>query len=105
MILIDMNMPQSCQGCPAFGTRACDKWDKHKTFSDQRTKRHSDCPLHESDVIEVLQGIRQEIEEKERRIELKNDPPDAWWVKWNVCLDECLEIIDKHIEQYKEDEG
>jgi hypothetical protein len=55
--------------------------------------------------IEVLQEIRQEIEEKERRIELKNDPPDAWWVKWNVCLDECLAIIDKHLEQYKEDAG
>ena len=45
MIVIDMDMPISCLDCPAFATRACIKWSKHKTYSDQRTKRHKDCPI------------------------------------------------------------
>lgn len=45
MVVIDIDMPESCQDCRAYGTSACDKWDKHRTFSDQRTKRHKDCPI------------------------------------------------------------
>lgn len=45
MIVVDMDMPESCQNCCAYGTSACDKWDKHRSFSDQRTKRHDDCPI------------------------------------------------------------
>ena len=60
MILIDMKMPRSCQDCPAFGTKACDKWDKHKTFSDQRTKRHNDCPLKSIDGL--IEKIEQDDE-------------------------------------------
>ena len=111
MILIDMNMPQSCQDCPAFGTKACDKWDKHKTFSDQRTKRHKDCPLHESDVIEVLQEIKREIEGNMESVIGKYDSsvptrnmPSAK-IERNEGREECLGIIDKYLEQYKEDAG
>ena len=92
MILIDMNMPQSCQECPAFATKACDKWDKHKTFSDQRTTRHKDCPLHESDVIEVLQEIRQDIDKYLYDNEFGSD-----------YRADVARIIDSHMDQYKED--
>lgn len=97
MILIDMNMPLSCQGCPAFATEACDKWYKHKTFSDQRTKRHNDCPLHENNAIDVLQEIRHEIETAQT-YKIASGSHDLY-----IDRDNALEIIDSHVEQYKED--
>ena len=45
MIVIDMEMPESCYDCEAFGSSFCSLWGKHKSFSDQRTKRHKDCPI------------------------------------------------------------
>lgn len=106
MTLIDMDMPQSCQECPAFATKACDKWDKHKTFSDQRTKRHNDCPLHESNAIEVLQEIRQEIEKTVSRYAISRERGTMGQVEWSDRLikeSDVFGIIDKHIAQYKED--
>ena len=103
MILIDMNMPQSCQDCPAFGTKACDKWDKHKTFSDQRTTRHNDCPLHESNAIEVLQEIRQNINCYCQNVDKAISEDELLLHGMKKAYNNALEIIDGYIEQYKED--
>ena len=43
----------------------------------------------------VLDKIRAEIEGIYRVI-LKGTPKDDWAVRWNDCLDEVLEIIDKY---------
>lgn len=56
-VIIDMPMPASCNECPAFGTRACRFWDKHKTYSDQRTTRHKDCPIKG----EINDGIYRQV--------------------------------------------
>ena len=48
----------------------------------------------------TLDKIRAEIEFKSR-IVLKDTPNDDWTVKWNECIKEVLEIIDK----YRESEG
>lgn len=45
--------------------------------------------------IDVLDKIRDEIEFKSR-IVLKDTPNDDWAVKWNECIKEVLEIIDKY---------
>lgn len=43
----------------------------------------------------ALSEIRAEIEGK-YRIVFKDTPEDNWAVKWNDCLDEVLEVIDKY---------
>ena len=43
----------------------------------------------------ILDKIRTEIEFKSR-IVLKDTPNDDWTVKWNECIKEVLEIIDKY---------
>ena len=43
----------------------------------------------------MLDKIRAEINGMYRVI-LKDTPKDDWAVKWNDCLDEVLEIIDKY---------
>ena len=43
----------------------------------------------------LLDKIRAEIEGKYRVI-LKGTPKDYWAVRWNDCLDEVLQIIDKY---------
>lgn len=43
----------------------------------------------------VLDKIRAEINGMYRVI-LKGTPKDDWAVRWNDCLDEVLEIIDKY---------
>ena len=42
----------------------------------------------------ILDKIRDEIEFKSR-IVLKDTPNDDWSVKWNECIKEVLEVIDK----------
>lgn len=53
--------------------------------------------LNESrnDIDDVLDKIRTEIAFKSR-IVLKNTPNDDWAVKWNECIKEVLEVIDKY---------
>jgi hypothetical protein len=48
-------------------------------------------------LIKALDKIRTEIEGKYRII-LKDTPKDDWAVRWNDCLDEVLQIIDKYRE-------
>ena len=43
----------------------------------------------------VLDKIREEIKGK-YRVVLKDTPKDDWAVRWNDCIDEVLQIIDKH---------
>lgn len=43
----------------------------------------------------VLDKIRTEIK-GEYRIILKGTPKDDWAVRWNDCIDEVLQIIDKY---------
>ena len=45
MVVVNMDLPESCGKCPAFTTKACDKWEHHKTYTDQLTKRHKECPI------------------------------------------------------------
>lgn len=49
----------------------------------------------------ILHKIKDDIEGKYRVI-LKSTPKDDWAIRWNDCLDEVLEIIDKY--KYKESE-
>jgi len=50
---------------------------------------------------EVLDKIRAEIRGKYRVI-LKNIPKDDWAVKWNQCLDEVLQIMEKYTAESEE---
>lgn len=43
----------------------------------------------------ILDKIRNEIEGMYRVI-LKDTPKDDWAVRWNDCLDEALQVIDKY---------
>ena len=43
----------------------------------------------------VLNKIRAEIEGKYRVI-FKDTPKDDWAVRWNQCIDEVLQVIDKY---------
>ena len=45
----------------------------------------------------ILDKIRVEINGK-YRITFKDTPKDDWVVRWNDCLDEVLQIIDKYRE-------
>ena len=56
--------------------------------------------LVKDSINEILDKIRTEIKGKYRVI-LKGTPKDDWAVRWNDCVDEVLEIIDK----YRESEG
>ena len=58
VIVKGMDMPKSCKKCPAFATSACELWSKHKTYSDQMSKRHDDCPLKSVD--ELIEQIRRQ---------------------------------------------
>ena len=49
----------------------------------------------------VLDKIRAEINGMYRVI-LKDTPKDDWAVKWNDCLDEVLEIVDKYRSESEE---
>lgn len=51
--------------------------------------------MQDKAVDEVLGKIRAEIKGKYRVI-LKGTPKDDWAVRWNDCLDEVLQIIDKY---------
>ena len=50
---------------------------------------------HGKPLDSVLGKIRAEIMGKYRII-LKNTPEDDWAVRWNDCVDEIIEIIDKY---------
>ena len=52
--------------------------------------------------IDVLDKIKGEIEGMYRVI-LKGTPEDDWAVKWNDCLDEVLQVIDKY--KYEKEEN
>lgn len=65
-------------------------------FDNGYTKGYTEA-LEQND---VLDEIRAEIKGMYRVI-LKDTPKDDWAVRWNDCLDDVLQIIDK----YKESEG
>lgn len=46
-------------------------------------------------ITEVFDKMRTELKGMYRVI-LKSTPKDDWAVKWNDCLDEVLDIIDKY---------
>lgn len=48
-----------------------------------------------------LDKIRNEIEGK-YRVVLKSTPKDDWAVRWNDCIDEVLQIIDKYRNEVSE---
>lgn len=43
----------------------------------------------------ILDKIRDEIKWK-YRVVLKDTPKDDWAVRWNDCIDEVLQVIDKY---------
>ena len=47
-------------------------------------------------VSDVLDKIRAEINGMYRVI-LKDTPKDDWAVRWNDCIDDVLQIIDKYL--------
>ena len=51
--------------------------------------------LVKDSINEVLDKIRTEIKGKYRVI-LKGTPKDDWAVRWNDCVNEVLQIIDKY---------
>lgn len=66
-----------------------------KMFSELFVKKIDKQPTIQAVPIDVLDKIRDEIEFKSR-IVLKDTPNDDWTVKWNECIKEVLEIIDKY---------
>lgn len=64
--------------------------EKHRQFAEW-LKDYKRLKAQES----ILDKIRDEIEFKSR-IVLKDTPNDDWAVKWNECIKEVLEIIDKY---------
>ena len=56
MAVIVTKAPKSCFDCPAFATKACGLWDKAKTYSDQKSRRHEDCPL------KSVEGLIESVE-------------------------------------------
>lgn len=49
----------------------------------------------EKGLNDTVNKIKAEIQGK-YRIVLKNTPKDDWNIKWNECIDEVLEVIDKY---------
>ena len=45
-----------------------------------------------ADIVDILDKIRAEIEGRYRII----TPKDDWGVRWNDCIDEVLQIIDRY---------
>lgn len=56
---------------------------------------HSLAEIRCGDIVDILDKIRAEIKGK-YRIVLKGTPKDDWAVRWNDCVDEVLQIIDKY---------
>lgn len=69
-----------------------------KMFSELFVKKIDKQPTIQAVPIDVLDKIRDEIEFKSR-IVLKDTPKHDWTVKWNECIKEVLEIIDKYKEE------
>ena len=63
-------------------------------FSDELKAIHDGKPF-----VEELQEIRQEIEDTV--LESLSDSGDDWFAAEKV--NECIDIIDRHLEQYKEE--
>jgi len=78
------------------------KWaelNKYPYVSKQKVKADN-LAIKALEQESVLDKIEDEIKEMYRVI-LKGTPKDDWAVKWNQCVDEVLQIIDK----YKIEEG
>jgi len=58
--------------------------------------------LEEQKTSKVLHELYQEIKEQ-YRVVFKHDSPDDWCVKWNECVDVCLNIIDKYMKDFAEE--
>ena len=72
--------------------------DNMPSVTPQEPFMNKPCIAHQvchEDKVKVLDKIRAEIEFKSR-IVLKDTPNDDWTVKWNECIKEVLEIIDKY---------
>ena len=53
------------------------------------------CEHDKNKVLDKISKIRDEIRGKYRVI-LKDTPRDDWAVRWNDCIDEVLQTIDKY---------
>ena len=105
-----------CQDCPLSYT----EWFDDDEYTDCKdvcvlNSRYDECPLDirteripfdfelyeaglmdmPKKMIKVLDKIRAEIKGK-YRVVLKDTPKDDWAVRWNDCIDEVLQIIDKY---------
>lgn len=73
--------------------------DEHEEFTEKKmsiieyVNSYTDEGVTVAD--DVLDKIRTEIKGMYRVI-LKGTPKDDWAVRWNDCLDEVLQIIDKY---------
>lgn len=76
------------------------QWHTWYKGIDKDVKKAFDVAIEALEQEPVLDKVREEIKGMYRVI-LKGTPEDDWAVKWNDCLDEVLQIIDK----YKESEG
>jgi len=74
----------------------CEMWARHSGEEPHgRVYEEHKLILELLEQESVLDNIRAEIKWK-YRIVLKDTPKDDWAVRWNECIDEVLEVIDKY---------
>jgi len=73
----------NCTDCKYYGTETCQSRESHR-MAVKALKQGS-----------VFNKIKAEINGLYRVI-LKGTPKDDWAVRWNDCLDNVLQIIDKY---------
>lgn len=113
IIVSNMNMPFGCQKCMFFRKHSFANGLDYsyscvlgaKDFSmpwiRQMEERASDCPIEPLEQEPVLDKVRAEIEGMYRVI-LKGTPKDDWAVRWNDCIDDVLQIINKYKKESEE---
>ena len=100
MIVIDMDMPKSCDECPLFD----DRWDYPTCYVNQlssgytfpiRDKKMEFCPIKCN-----INDIKTEIKSMYHKVEFM----DEYGSGYNSALDDVVEVINKHIgEKIKDD--
>lgn len=69
--------------------------DKVYCTLDKEERQALAVAIHALEQGSIIDKIRAEIKGM-YRVVLKDAPEDDWAVKWNECVDEVLQIIDKY---------
>lgn len=115
IIIKNLGMPIGCQKCKFFCKHMFGNGldysyscvlgakDFPMPWIRQMEERASDCPIEPLVQEPVLDKIRTEICWKYRVI-LEGTSKDDWAVRWNDCLDEVLQLIDKYKSEMESEE-